>query len=335
MHKSNKPYHPEQCQLTLEVSIGGCWFYIRSDSKRFLDNLQKHFLSPAFYGTAAHGPATTCYCATHCEFPWELVVETPGGVHMARRDTSGDAAYVFSEWSPDGCRDIGHARLPKAEETAPDDLSMIVLTGYVRRRILRTMMNLERSGSRRVLHAASLATGTEGILIVGDSRSGKSTLALACLSSGMRYMAEENSIIDMERGLLYPFPMPFRMRRHALWLSPAFANLPGSAITDLTGDFRWLIDPAAISQDCINDQPVRLTHLLGLDGFAGQPQIRAASVERMAERCTVADIFADSNDAMKTLWQWVDLLQGKKLASLVAGTPDDTVMSIQEWLKKS
>lgn len=334
MNNPTKPYDKTKCIHKLVACLGGKVFSVYCDSTLFLDAIQRLFLGPAF-AVVSSVPEFSVYCATCCEAPWVMAIETPSLVHLARPDQSASATYKFFEWTPDSCIEIGESWLSSAEGTTQDDQSMIILVNYVRRRLLRALINRSASGNIRIVHAASLEFNNNSVLIIGDSRSGKSTLALAGLLSGMRYLAEENSIVALDQGYLFPFPMPFRMREGALALSSLFRNLPREAITDMTGDIRWLIDPAACNGIVANHDPVSLTHVIHLKGFERQPRIEAINNADLAQACTVADLFADGTDAVDTMWRWTGRLQETHTASLHSGPLDETVDLLKAWMDDS
>ncbi|MHC4100250.1 MAG: hypothetical protein ACYSW1_05115 [Planctomycetota bacterium] len=56
------------------------------------------------------------------------------------------------------------------------------------------------------VHAASMAHGDKGIVLAGNSGTGKSTLAAALLARGWKYFCDEFALIDPETLRLHPFP---------------------------------------------------------------------------------------------------------------------------------
>lgn len=335
MKDSRKPYNRETCIHKLDACLGGKVFTVYSDSIQFLNAIRRLFLGAAFEVVAPPVPDFSVYCITCCEAPWVLAIETPGLIHLARPDQSAESAYTFFEWTPESCLEIGESWLSSSEGITHDDRSMLILVSYVRRRLLRALINRRSSENLRIIHAASLEYNNNSVLIIGESRSGKSTLALAGLLSGMRYLAEENSIVDLDQGTLFPFPMPFRMREGSLALSSSFRNLPRQAITDMTGDIRWLIDPSACNGIVASLDPVSLTHVIQLKGIEKHPRIEPINNADLAQACTVADLFADSTDAVDTMWQWTGRIQETHTACLHPGPLDETIALLKAWMADS
>jgi hypothetical protein len=72
---------------------------------------------------------------------------------------------------------------------------------------LRTLFHwlMTRRGCR-LLHAAAVGTADGGVLIVGRGGVGKSTTALACLAAGMKYVADDYLVVQLD-----PEPRAFRL----------------------------------------------------------------------------------------------------------------------------
>jgi len=70
------------------------------------------------------------------------------------------------------------------------------------------------------LHASCVARGQDGLVLVGPSRSGKSTLALALMEVGFRLLSDDRIFcspcsLTQARVLAYGLPRPLKLRREA------------------------------------------------------------------------------------------------------------------------
>jgi hypothetical protein len=67
------------------------------------------------------------------------------------------------------------------------------------------------------LHASCIAKDQQGLVLIGPSRSGKSTLALALTDAGFRLISDDRSFCSLERGKVMAFglPRPLKLRREA------------------------------------------------------------------------------------------------------------------------
>jgi hypothetical protein len=63
------------------------------------------------------------------------------------------------------------------------------------------------------VHAGVVASRHgDGVLILGDPGSGKTTLVAALVQDGFGYLSDEAGVIDPESGLVHPFPRPLRFK---------------------------------------------------------------------------------------------------------------------------
>lgn len=67
------------------------------------------------------------------------------------------------------------------------------------------------------LHAACVARDQDGLVLIGPSRSGKSTLAMALIASGFRLLSDDRTFCSLKQdGLLaWGLPKPLKLRREA------------------------------------------------------------------------------------------------------------------------
>jgi hypothetical protein len=67
------------------------------------------------------------------------------------------------------------------------------------------------------LHASCVARDQQGLVLIGPSRSGKSTLALALTHAGFRLLSDDRTFCSFKHGKLraYGLPRPLKLRRDA------------------------------------------------------------------------------------------------------------------------
>ena len=74
-----------------------------------------------------------------------------------------------------------------------------------------------RTSPHLILHAAAVAAPGGGVVVLaGASGAGKSTLAAACLAAGLQYLTDELVAIDLEAGLIVPYPKPLSLEHQPL-----------------------------------------------------------------------------------------------------------------------
>ena len=70
------------------------------------------------------------------------------------------------------------------------------------------------------LHAGSLSWGGNGVVLPAPSGSGKSTLTAGLTVAGCEYLSDEVALIDLESGMLHPFPRALGMSQRSIGLIP-------------------------------------------------------------------------------------------------------------------
>jgi len=168
--------------------------------------------------------------------------------------------------------------------------------------VLRPLVNLLAlaRGSLPV-HAAGLEQDG-GVLVSGSSGAGKTSMMLAGLAEGARFLCSEWALIDPAGGRIHGANEPVRIRSHHLATWPELADLPGAAsvvrarllgaVGGLLG--RWGqpvvrrayvdVQPAALSKEPPLYEPVPLRRLMVL--------LRRGSVEGCGAAMTPADVVA-------------------------------------------
>jgi len=84
---------------------------------------------------------------------------------------------------------------------------------------LRTILNWwMQARSRQIIHGAAVGNRDGGVLILGQSEAGKSTVSLACLAAGMYFLGDDNILLGLDStpyiyslyssAKLYPHDLP-------------------------------------------------------------------------------------------------------------------------------
>lgn len=76
------------------------------------------------------------------------------------------------------------------------------------------------------LHASCVARDQQGLVLIGPSRSGKSTLAMALTEVGFRLLSDDRTFCSFNRGKLwaYGLPRPLKLRRDAAFWFEEFRD---------------------------------------------------------------------------------------------------------------
>ncbi len=87
-------------------------------------------------------------------------------------------------------------------------------------------MNLQVAVAMRrtlVLHAGSVARGPDGLILIGDSGAGKSTMSatLGWLPDRWRFMGDEFALLALDQHHLLPFPRPISLKNQSIAIMEA------------------------------------------------------------------------------------------------------------------
>lgn len=104
-----------------------------------------------------------------------------------------------------------------------------------------------RSEDAVCFHAASLAHEGRGVVLVGPSRHGKTTLALALAARGRDLLSDEVAVVDRSSGSLHPFPLAVGCRSESLSLLESEGWVPPGAVLLRSRRKTWLA-PSALTR---------------------------------------------------------------------------------------
>lgn len=118
-----------------------------------------------------------------------------------------------------------------------------------------------------LFHAAALSRENQGIIIVGSSGSGKTSLALKLAHERYEFLSDEFAPIHCQNLKLYPFPRSLGLRQGTLKLFPHLKNQPLLHNVDVTQDENWLMEANCLSP---GDKPCSLKAIYFLDSDQGK-----------------------------------------------------------------
>jgi hypothetical protein len=103
-----------------------------------------------------------------------------------------------------------------------------------------------------LIHAGVLAREEEGIIIMGPSSLGKTTLVLNLVRRGFTFLSDEFAPINRQTKLVEPFPLKIGLRRESAELFPEIDLSKLYSLKNLISRPKWLYDAALL-----NDKPPR------------------------------------------------------------------------------
>ena len=181
---------------------------------------------------------TVCSLATNSEQVLEAarnsflsIEQLPGPVDFSMRFWVDDAEQTQASWPAPYVRGLDHLVFAGFDERSS------ILIDLRRRRVIgrfSAAMAGDSAHWRSVifpillsvlagsigiveLHASCIAKNQRGLLLIGPSCSGKSTLALALTEAGFRLLSDDRIFCSLRQGklLAYGLPRPLKLRREA------------------------------------------------------------------------------------------------------------------------
>ncbi|MFP5489063.1 MAG: hypothetical protein ACLGHQ_12245 [Acidimicrobiia bacterium] len=141
--------------------------------------------------------------------------------------------------------------------------------------------------SHLLVHAGAVSLGGQAVVFPGDADAGKSTLVAALVADGFSYLSDEAAAVDLETGMVCPYPRAIALERGSWPLLPALE--PPGDLRRRTEDL-WLL-----TGEDVRPGSTSAAHPCGAVVFpqlhAGTaarltPLSRAESVRRLARRST-------------------------------------------------
>jgi hypothetical protein len=100
-----------------------------------------------------------------------------------------------------------------------------------------------QTGSFLLIHAGAVATPSgDGLILPGESGSGKTTMVAGLVRAGFGYLSDEAAAIDPVSRQLFPFPKALTIKEGSFDLFP---DLPAADESIMLED-QWLVPPAAL-----------------------------------------------------------------------------------------
>lgn len=157
------------------------------------------------------------------------------------------------------------------------------------------------------LHASCVARDQQGFVLIGPSRSGKSTLAMALIEAGFQLLSDDRVFLAVKSGQLLAFGLsrPLKLRRDAaLW----FEQFRDGEPTDRQGEESvYYFEPSQhATQQAF--QPCKPEVVLFLERQRATGFRMAGMDPADAKRCIEADVMAEAPGAMKTQQRAIDAL---------------------------
>lgn len=182
-----------------------------------------------------------------------------------------------------------------------------------------------------LIHAGAVVTPAgHGVVILGESGSGKTTLVAALVQEGFGYLSDEAAAIELDTGLVHPWPRPLGFKPAARSL-PRFARLfppasedPSTASSNESHVAIGHIRPGAISGPC------RIRHVIDHSYEPGaptrmEPVSRAIAVVQMGS--AAPRLRSEGDRGLAVL---MNVMRGAQAHRLVSGDLEQSMQAVRE-----
>ncbi|MEW6378360.1 MAG: hypothetical protein AB1611_02000 [bacterium] len=208
-----------------------------------------HFLDHTFTISTNKSSALIYFEKMYANF---LVKTSTGGGHIGRYYVIDEPA--LSE-QPFILADDKIYPCPKAH----------MLPGYAHNLIINSVM--AKIKSHLLFHAAAVSWQGQGVIILGSSGQGKSTLAIELIRQGFKFFTDEITCIHRENHLLYPFPRTLGVRTTALQLFKDFNLSNLDSLPMISGEGKTVMHVSDVPGIQLSD-PCLPKYVIILSSFA-------------------------------------------------------------------
>ncbi len=324
------PFSRAGCSHQLRLKVFGHEILLSLDNLRIAEILSDVFGS-RYFAPDGKEPEFRFYCSTQCGAGWDLAMDCAGNIFVFRASGNIPVTYNRFLWTPAHLTPKGFFGPEDNYESVSEDTKLELFATQFQHLFLEEL--LYPQPSIRLVHCASLACNGFGILLPGATKGGKSTLTLASFLDGMQFLSDDLSVIDIKRGIVYPFPRALRLRKASCDLIPEFASLSVGTTLDARGETRFYMHPENTRQDALGN-PVSISHIVRLSGFSDRPWITPAPPASIALDCMKADYLDRGHRALDLMWQWAGLADSVTCLDLKVGSPAATVRLLRSLLEQ-
>jgi hypothetical protein len=197
------------------------------------------------------------------------------------------------------------------------------LFAYVQMALLRTLATL--MPQHHLLHGAAVTWHNDGIILAGASGQGKSSLSLALVKHGFKFLSDDIAGLNLTTQTVEPFPRSLNLRQRGL---PILRHL--LKVKEIT---HGPIDIEALFPNSLcSTSPLR--HLFLLKGIQSQPKIKPIP-KRQAIWQALQLSHTPVTHPAKMLWQLAPLFNQIHCYELIVGELDPTAVLIRHWLEEN
>jgi hypothetical protein len=184
-----------------------------------------------------------------------------------------------------------------------------------------------------LLHAGVVSWEGKGVILCGEANRGKTTLTLALVQEGFKFLSDEAAFIDRVSGKVVPFPRSVGLRQKSLTM---FSQLDHSVRRQLTkslsGDDKWLVDVEEVFPGSLGDA-CEVGVVVFMEGFSQATELVPLST---AEALFRSSKFAHTSavEPFESMLSVADIFERASCFRLSCGSVAETVAVISEMVRQ-
>ena len=183
-----------------------------------------------------------------------------------------------------------------------------------------------------VMHAGVVSVNGQAVILCGEANKGKTTLTLALVREGFKFLSDEVAFIDRKRGIVQPFPRALGLREKTLSMfSELDHQIKRQPTQSLSGDEKWLVDIDDIFPES-RAGSAEASAIFFLEGFAERTTLTPMTSADALLQCTRFSHTAEDNP-IQSMLAVADVVQGAKCFRLYSGTVSETVKVVAATVK--
>lgn len=184
-----------------------------------------------------------------------------------------------------------------------------------------------------VMHAGVVSISGRAIILCGEANRGKTTLTLALVREGFKFLSDEVAFVDRKLGLVEPFPRALGLREKTLSMFSELGDgVKQQPTKSLSGDDKWLVDIDDIFPRS-RGEVATVSAIIILDGFSDSTRLTPLTSAEALFECNRFSHTAEE-DPFQSMLSMADVVQGAKCYRLLSGSVSETVSVVVDSLKE-
>jgi hypothetical protein len=186
----------------------------------------------------------------------------------------------------------------------------------------------QASDAYHLIHAGVVSWQDRGVIIVGTSGMGKTTLVLKLVMQGCKFLSDEVAWFDSKLEAVEPFPRKLNIRREAQSLLGLPLKSEAADHSFGTEEPLWMVDIEEIAPNNIGAR-CKPRYLLFPQGFGEKPRLEYVSKSN-ALFTLMRSCIEPTSDLGSLLFNFSGLMNDLECYNLVMGSPEETAERVME-----